>query len=174
MTGDVTGDMTGDMTGDVTEVEIFWPASLPTESVLAVEDTLTAAGIPTTLRLQPVRRGADLSILVALTTTTLEPVLVSLVKQLGDEALEALQNLVRRLLHLGPRTTTAAPEAVVFENSASGAQFVFTADLPQEAFRRALQLDPGDRPGRWVWDGEHSRWSRFEELQTPEGGSATP
>ena len=58
---------------------------------------------------------------------------------------------------------------MIFESSATGAQFLFTAGLPDEALRKALELDPETEPGRWMWDESAHDWLRFED-QTDEDG----
>lgn len=146
------------------EAEIFWPESLPTDALLAGAGTLRDGGIETTCRLQPVRRGAGLSVLVLLTTTALDPILKSVFEQVGREAWQGLRRFVRRLTSDEDQAGAARPEVVVFESSATGAQFVFTAGLPVAAFRQAIELDPGSGPGRWVWDTGRQKWMRFEEL----------
>jgi hypothetical protein len=147
------------------EAEIFWPASLPTDAMLDGAATLRDSGIETTCRIQPVRRGVGLSVLVLLTTTALEPFLKVFFEQAGREAWRGLQRFVRRLTGDDESDDAAArPEAVVFESSATGAQFVFTAGLPVSAFQQAIELDPGDGPGRWTWDAAQQKWMRFEEV----------
>jgi hypothetical protein len=62
----------------------------------------------------------------------------------------------------------------VFENTATGAEFVFMQGLPEDAFRQAVALDPGPEPGRWVWDHAQGAWSRFEAGRRPRVGEAAP
>jgi hypothetical protein len=149
------------------EVEIFWPASLPTDAMLDGASSLRDGGVETTCRLQPVRRGAVLSVLVLLTTTAMDPILKSVFEHVGQEAWRGLQRFVRRLTDdQAAGGAPARPEVVVFESSTTGAQFVFTAGLPAAAFRQAIELDPGDGPGRWVWETSQQKWMRFEELSS--------
>jgi hypothetical protein len=144
------------------EVEIFWPAELPRTPLLEAELPLREAGIDTTSRLRPVRRGGvELSVLVLLTGSVLEPFLKGLFERLGGSAHAALESFVRRLLR--PQDGRAAPTSVMFESVTTHAQFIFTPHLPEEAFRQAVALDPGGTPGRWLWEQQQRRWSRFEE-----------
>ena len=144
----------------MTEVEIFWPASLPASPAHEAEAALRQAGIEATCRLQPVRRGAE-SVLVLLTNSALEPVLGAVFSRLSDEVWHGLAAVVARLLkHTAGHP---APKVVIFESAASGAQFVFTSDLPEDAFRKAIEIDPGTRPGRWMWDQDKKQWIRFED-----------
>ena len=145
----------------MTEVEIFWPAALPTDPLLEAEAPLREAGVGTTCRLQQTRRGPELAVLVFITTSALKPMLQALFEHFGDGAHSALQRFVSRLLKRDTETEPA-PRSVVFESSASGAQFVFTSNLPDEAFRQAVLLDPAAEPGRWVWDQGANAWLRFE------------
>ena len=57
-----------------------------------------------------------------------------------------------------------APDVVIFESSATGAQFLFTPNLPNEALKKALELDPESEPGRWMWDDSTHSWLRFEQV----------
>jgi hypothetical protein len=151
------------------EVEIFWPESLPTDALLDSAETLRDSGVETTCRLQPVRRGAGLSVLVLLATAAVDPFLKTVFEHVGGEAWKGLQKFVRGLLSDGDEKQPAPaprPEVVVFESTSSGAQFVFTSAMPPEAFRQAIELQPGDEPGRWIWDSGAAKWMRFEELRT--------
>jgi hypothetical protein len=95
----------------------------------------------------------------------LEPFLKVFFEQVGREAWRGLQRFVGRLAGDEAAAATAArPDAVVFESAATGAQFVFTAGLPASAYQQAIELDPGDGPGRWTWDAAQEKWMRFEEL----------
>jgi hypothetical protein len=165
----------------MTEAEIFWPESLPTDALLDGAETLRGSGIETTCRLQPVRRGAGLSVLVLLTTSALDPLLKTVFEHVGGEVWKALQRFVTRLLDDDKADDKAdgkaddvarasangrRPEVVVFESASTGAQFVFTTGMPSAAFRQAIELQPGDEPGRWVWDTTRDKWMRFEELRS--------
>ena len=55
---------------------------------------------------------------------------------------------------------------VIFESTATGAQFLFTADLPGLAYEKALALDADAEPGRWMWNTHQSSWLRFESAST--------
>ena len=149
------------MTATTPKVEIYWPASVPATHALDAAAELEGAGIDTECRVQPVRRSAELSAVVLLCGSVVGPFLKVLFERLAGEAYTSLQLWVQRLLGRDGDGTTA-PASVVFENEATGAQFVFTSGLPDEAFRKALNLDPGDEPGRWVWDPEQRSWLRFE------------
>jgi hypothetical protein len=144
------------------EVEIFWPAGLPADGLLEAERPLLEAGIDTTSRLRPAVRGAELSVLVLLTGSVLEPFLKALFERVGGVAYAALEDFVRRLLRRPEGRPGPAPASVVVEISATGDQLVFTPNLPEDAFRQAIALQPGPAPGRWVWDHHDRRWSCFE------------
>ena len=154
----------------MTEVEIFWPEQLPTEPLLDGAASLREGGVETTCRIQPVRRSLGLSVLVLLTTTALEPFLKVVFEHAGREAWQGLQRFVRKLT--GAESTAGTklvrPDAVVFQSSSTGAQFVFVAGLPVRAFQQAIELDPGEGPGRWTWSSGQQRWVRFEELTSNE------
>jgi hypothetical protein len=145
------------------EVEIFWPAGLPADGLLEAERALLEAGIDTTSRLRPAVRGAELSVLVLLTGSVLEPFLKGLFERVGVVAHAALADFVRHLLRRQEHRPVPAPASVVVEISATGDQLVFTPNLPEEAFRQAIALEPGPAPGRWVWDHHDRRWSCFEQ-----------
>ena len=132
------------------------------EGLLEAEWPLLEAGIDTTSRLRPAVRGAELSVLVLLTGSVLEPFLKALFDRVGEVAHAALEDFVRHLLRR-PDQRHAAPANVVVEITATGDQLVFTPNLPAEAFRQAIALEPGPAPGRWVWDHHNRRWSCFEE-----------
>jgi hypothetical protein len=158
----------------VSEVEIIWPASLEQERLDAAADELAAAGVETTCRIQPVRRGAETAVLVLLTTSALEPFLKAVFQTVGQEAYGALKRFVGKLFGHDPTqkpdaATTGSPDVVIFESTTSGAQFLFTSGLPNEAFKLAVELDPGPEPGRWVWDSQAHNWLKFENL-SPQGG----
>jgi hypothetical protein len=142
----------------VTDVEIYWPAAWPSDHMFAAEAVLRQAGIHATCRLQPTRRGSE-TVLVLLANAAAGPFLAALFGRLGEEAWTSLRAFVDRLLkHTHERP---APCGVVFE-SANAAQFVFTTDLPVDAFRKAIEIDPGSEPGRWTWDSDTGNWLRFE------------
>jgi hypothetical protein len=143
----------------VTEVEIFWPASLPSDPALEAETVLRDAGVQATCRLQPVRRGSE-AVVVMLASAAIEPFFGAIFERLGGEVWAGLRTLVGHLL----KTTTAeqpAPKSVIFESARTGAQFVFTTDLPLDAFRKAVEIDPGPEKSQWVWDAKSSSWLRF-------------
>jgi len=142
----------------VTEVEIFWPASLPSAPAFEAETALRDAGVQATCRLQPVRRGPE-AVVVMLASAAIEPFFGAIFERLGGEVWAGLRTLVGHLF----KTTAEqpAPRSVVFESARSGAQFVFTTDLPLEAFRKAVEIDPGQGKSQWVWDAKSSNWLRF-------------
>ena len=151
-----------------TEVEIIWPAALEQQRLDEAADELTAAGVETTCRIQPTRRGAETAVLVLLTSSALEPFLKALFQTVGQEAYGALKKFVGKLFGHDPtekaERSKDAPDVVIFESTRSGAQFLFTAGLPDEAYREAVELDPGEKPGRWTWDAQSRNWLRFEDL----------
>ena len=150
----------------MTEVEIIWPATLAQDRLGDAADELSAAGIETTCRIQPVRRGAETAVLVLMTTTALEPILQATFGRLGESATNALKRFVAKLFGRdSPQpvaSTAGAPDVVIFESTATGAQFLFTADLPAAAYEQALSWDAGSEPGRWMWHTGTSNWLRFE------------
>jgi hypothetical protein len=150
----------------VTEVEIFWPASLPAEPALEAEELLREAGVDATCRLQPVRRGPD-TVLVLMSTVTLEPFFGLMFERYGIEAVGKFRKLVGVLLRR-PHEEKAlegqekkGPKSVVFE-APNGAQFIFTSNLPEDAFRKALDIGPSPQKGRWMWDVKNEDWLCFE------------
>jgi hypothetical protein len=145
----------------VIEVDIFWPDRLPPAPLLEAAGPLREAGLDPACRLQPVRRGGELSVLVLVTGVVVEPFLKAMFERFGSDAHAALAGFVRRLLRRQERVP--APATVVFTSELHGADFVFTPSLPDEAFRQAIALDPGPEPGRWVWDQHGRRWLRFED-----------
>jgi hypothetical protein len=150
----------------VTEVEIIWPEGLAEDRLGDAADELSAAGIETTCRIQPVRRGAETAVLVLMTTTTLEPILQATFGRLGESATTALKRFVARLFGRDSPEHAAsaarAPDVVIVESTTTGAQFLFTADLPAAAYQQALSWDAGVEPGRWMWHNGTSNWLRFE------------
>lgn len=149
----------------MTEVEIYWPARLSSEPALEAEALLRDAGVEATCRLQPVRRGSE-TVLVLVSTVTLEPFFGLMFERYAGAAETGLRKLVGVLLRR-PRAAKAgshaeeAPKVVVFE-SPNGAQFVFTSNLPADAFKKALEIGPSPRKGRWMWDAENNNWLCFE------------
>lgn len=150
------------MTGPIPSVEIYWPASVPTDPVLGAVAELREAGVETECRIQPVRRSADLSVVVLLCGSVVGPFLKVLFERFAGDTYASLESWVKRLLGRASDDRSQTPASVVFESEATGAQFVFTPGLPDEAFRQALALDPGEEPGRWVWDPQEHTWLRFE------------
>jgi hypothetical protein len=153
------------------EVEIIWPSSLAEDRLVGVADELEKAGVATTCRIQPVRRGPETIVMILMSSTVLEPMLKSLFQHIGEDAYGALKRFVGRIFGRGSEETDEdgkekkdAPDAVIFESSTTGAQFLFTPHLPDEAMRKAVELDPGSEPGRWVWDDKAHDWLRFEQL----------
>ncbi|MER7467010.1 hypothetical protein [Streptomyces sp. NPDC097981] len=137
------------------EVEIFWPSSLPSTPALEGQDLLLGAGVTSTCMLRPTRRGANDVVLVLVTGAVLEPFLSTLFQRLADESHKGLKAFVDRLLRGGPEAEQT-PEGVVVE-SASGGQVTFTADLPDQAYEKAVLLDAcGDR---WIWDPRRAMWT---------------
>lgn len=149
------------MTATAPKVEIYWPATVPAAHALDAAAELAEAGIDADCRVQPVRRSAELSAVVLLCGPVVGPFLRVLFERLAGDTYAALQFWVQRLLGRDG-DDTPSPASVVFESEATGAQFIFTPGLPQEAFQKALSLDTGDEPGRWVWDQRERAWLRFE------------
>lgn len=143
----------------MTEVEIFWPATLPSDPAFDAETVLRDAGIQATCRLQPVRRGSE-TVVILLANAALEPFFGAFFERLGGEVWNGLRTLVGHLLK--HTRGEPAPKCAVFESVACRAQFVFTTDLPADAFRKAIEIDPGSEPGRWTWDSDKGSWLRFE------------
>ena len=108
--------------------------------------------------------------MILMSSTVLEPMLKSLFQHIGEDAYGSLKRFVGRIFGRGSDDDGKeddgkdAPDAVIFESSTTGAQFLFTPHLPDEAMRKALELDPGSEPGRWVWDDKAHDWLRFEPL----------
>ena len=144
----------------MTEVEIYWPATQPSDHVFAAEAVLRDAGVHATCRLQPTRRGSE-TVLVLLTNAAIGPFFGALFGKLGDEASIKLRAFIGHLLK-HTRERPGPGGVVVFESAANCAQFVFTTDLPVDAFRKAIDIDPGSEPGRWIWDDRKGSWLRFE------------
>ena len=152
------------------DVEILWPESLDTQQLLGAAAVLQDAGVDTECLAQPVRRGPLLEAVVMVATPALGPFLKALFEKVGADGYEALRDFVKRLLtkrhpHKKEAAHGEAPAAVVFESKATGAQFVFTPGLPEEAYREALKADPGAAGGRWVWDTSARAWLEFEKGQ---------
>jgi hypothetical protein len=147
----------------VSSLEIFFPPDGPTDELDALVSELEERGIETTCRVRPVRRGAEQAVLVVIATTTLQPFLSAFVQQYAPDARGGLRRFVARLS--GARTPSAVARTVVMEASGTGAQFVFTPNLPAAAFQQAVAHDPGELPGRWVWDQASERWHRFEDAR---------
>jgi hypothetical protein len=143
----------------MTEVEIYWPDTQPSDYVFAAEAVLRNAGIHAACRLQPTRRGSE-TVLVLLENAAIGPFFGILSERLGELAWTNLRAFVGHLLKRTPGQS--APKSVIFESAANGAQFVFTTDLPVDAFRKAIEINPGSEPGRWTWDGDIDSWLRFE------------
>ena len=149
------------------EVEIFWPRSCSSEILTGAVKDFEVAGFETTCRLQPTRRNVELAALIVFGTTTIvKPFLGAAFEQIADDAYAALRRFVANIFGRPSSKTDrdpAAPNAVLFESTQSRAQFVFTDDLPDEAYRSALELDPGEAPGRWVWSTRARAWCKFED-----------
>jgi hypothetical protein len=156
------------------EVEIIWPSNLAEERLVGVADELEQAGVATTCRIQPVRRGPETIVMILMSSTVLEPMLKSLFQHIGEDAYGSLRRFIGRIFGRdddhkggdGQQTVKAkdAPDVVIFESSTTGAQFLFTPNLPNEALKKALELDPEAEPGRWMWDDKTHSWLRFERL----------
>lgn len=146
----------------MTEVEILWPAALPSDPMFEAEAPLREAGVSTTCRVQQTRRGPEMVVLVFLTTSALKPMLAALFEHVGESAYQSLRRFVARLLK-HEEEAAPAPRSVVFQSTATRAEFIFTPGLPDEAFRQAVELDPGTEPGRWVWDHNLAKWLRLED-----------
>ncbi|MFD8885423.1 hypothetical protein ACFV0H_23315 [Streptomyces erythrochromogenes] len=136
------------------EVEIYWPAALPSTPALEQRDVLRDAGVSATCLLRPTRRGAADAVLVLVTSAVLEPFLSALFGRLAEEAHKALKAFVDGLLSGGDGAQ--APGGVVVESGAGG-RVTFTADLPDQAYEQAVGLEAcGDR---WVWDSRRAMWT---------------
>lgn len=150
----------------MTEVEIIWPASLEPNRLVEAADLLERGGVPTTCRIQPVRRNPQTTVLILMTTSTLAPFFKALFHQTGVDAQAMLKRFLESLFgrngDSGAEEAQTGPDAAMFQSAASGAQFLFTPRLPDEALRKALALDPGEDPGTWTWDGQARRWLRVE------------
>ena len=153
-------------------IDLYWPAGLSPDVALEAVEELHGAGVQAECRVQPVRRGAELAAVVLLSGSVVGPFLQALFERLGGDAHAGLRRWVQRLF--GRDDGARAPATVVFENTATGAEFLFTPGLPEDAFRQAVALDPGPEPGRWVWDDAQGAWSRFEAGRRPRVGEAVP
>ena len=116
----------------------------------AAKRCFSKRGVQADCRVQPVRRGAEMAAVVLLSGSVVGPFLRAVFERFGGDAYAALRRWVQGLF--GRDDGSRAPSTVVFENTATGAEFVFTPGLPEDAFRQAVALDPGPEPGRWVWD----------------------
>lgn len=153
-----------------TDVEIIWPEALPRGLLTAATDELDSVGLEASCRIQPVRRGAESAVLILLTTTMLEPFLKAMFERFGSEASAALKRFVGAMFgsdDTEEQTGRQRPDVVIFESTTTGAQFLFTAGLPQEAMQQAVELDPGTAPGRWTWATQERRWLKFEDVGQP-------
>lgn len=148
------------MTASPLVADFSWPASLPREVGLAAAAELEAAGAQITCRVQPVRRGAEVSAAVLLTGSMMTPFLTTIFERLAGDAYTGFTRWFQGLRNADG--TASGVTSVVFENQTTGADFVFTDGLPVEAFRAAIELAPGAEPGRWVWDTAANTWVRFE------------
>jgi hypothetical protein len=137
------------------DVEIFWPSELPPDDALQAQRELKAAGVAASCRMRPPRRGPELVALVLVGGPAMTALLGGVFGKAGEDAYLALLRFVRRLLHR--RETGQGPHSVVFTSS-SGAQIVFTSELPLEAFRQALAVPAGEGTGVWAWDQTHEQW----------------
>jgi hypothetical protein len=153
------------------EVEIIWPSNLAEDRLVGVADELEAAGVPTTCRIQPVRRGPETIVMILMSSTVLEPMLKSLFQHLGEDAYGSLRRFIGKIFGRDDDEKDEpadkakdTPDVVIFESSTTGAQFLFTPHLPNEALKKALELDPESEPGRWMWDDKTHSWLRFEQL----------
>ncbi|RSS82288.1 hypothetical protein [Streptomyces sp. WAC06614] len=138
------------------EIEIFWPATLPTEPAVDGEDMLRRAGFEATCLLRPVRRGVEDVVLVLVTSVVLEPFLKTLFERLAEDAHEGLKAFVRRLLDR-PAKDAPAPVGVVIEAGTTGARFQFTGDLPDKAYAQVVDINAGG--DRWTWDANLALWT---------------
>jgi hypothetical protein len=153
------------------DIEIMWPEKTDTAPLMDAVQLFDGSGVEAECLLQPVRRGLPLEVLVMIASPTLEPFLKALFEKIGNDAYDAVKTFVGRLLSrkkgdADKADESKAPSAVVFESRATGAQFVFTRGLPDEAFRAAIAVDPGTAPGRWTWDSMARKWLRFEDVAT--------
>jgi hypothetical protein len=113
--------------------------------------------------------------MILVASTTVEPFLSAVFDRVGADAHSALRRFVGALLgrpapdaaqHAdgdGRTDGDRAPRAVIFESSTTGAQFVFTDDLPAAAYQQAVTLDPPGGRGRWVWASGQEAWLPLEE-----------
>lgn len=153
-------------------IDLYWPAGLSPDVALSAVEELNGAGVQADCRVQPVRRGAEMAAVVLLSGSVVGPFLRAVFERFGGDAYAALRRWVQGLF--GRDDGSRAPSTVVFENTATGAEFVFTPGLPEDAFRQAVALDPGPEPGRWVWDDASGAWSRFEAGRRPPVGEVVP
>ena len=150
------------------EVEIHWPQSVATDHLFAAIADLEDAGVSTECLVQPVRRGIVSEVLVLVAVPALQPMLKVVFEQVGTDAYAAARRFIRRLFgrddegESSSKDASPAPAVVVFESTETGAQFVFTPGLPDEAFRAAMEISSGPASGRWVWDTGAGNWLMFE------------
>ena len=79
------------------EVEIIWPSTLAEDRLVGVADQLEQAGVPTTCRIQPVRRGPETIVMVLMSSTVLEPMLKQLFQRIGEDAYGSLRRFIGRI-----------------------------------------------------------------------------
>lgn len=144
------------------EIEVFWPSSAPMNVVEDARRQLQGAGVESVIHVVPHRRGPDATVLVLLAAPAFEAILDTIFRGVGGDAYTTLRRFVRRLLHVDT-APEKLPSAVVFESATTGEKFVFTASLPDEAFRSALAIESAGEPGRWIWESNQHRWMRVEE-----------
>ena len=146
----------------VNQVEIFWPPAVAAQTLADAEHTLRLAGVEPVSRRRQVTRGPEVAVLVFVANTVLGPMLKALFEKLGEGAYGPLRSFVTRVLTGEPSSAAPGPTVVLFRSATSGAEFVFTSSLPEEAYRKAVDVDPGTEPGRWMWDQGSRTWLRFE------------
>jgi hypothetical protein len=122
------------------EADVLIDAEVPVDQERLLVDAFAQLGVAARTRVVPARRGVEQLGWLVLASLPLQAFLTKLGTSLAEEAVRALQSLVRRLLHRDP-PTPGDQRPMVLRDVATGLEVVLEPDLPDAAFRELVGLD---------------------------------
>lgn len=152
--------MDGVMNESTIAADVLLHTSVPAADAEYVKRALGAVGVDITLKVAPVQRGFNEVIWAALVVLPLNTFITSVVGRLGEDAHEALRNLVSLILRrLHQQHTQENP--LILQDTNTGLQIVLPEGLALDAYQQllnsnALQATQG---GLLQYDAEEGCWS---------------
>jgi hypothetical protein len=139
--------------------DVFVDARLTPEWQDVIVDTLAALGASARVKAVPSRRGGSELQWMILATLPLQAFLAGLGTKIADDAYQALQDAVRRLLRRKPAGRATVIRPLILQDASTGLQIILEHDLPAEGYRQLMILNLSRyRRGPLHYDRTQRRW----------------